>query len=139
MTTATRTRKPRKPRRRPARSASLHTTGGQRIVGLTVGADTTFYRLEALAADFGAGYRLHKADDGSGQEPETYDVLLDGSESRCTCRGYERYGMCRDGKGCKHIAGLQALVSRGLLSSPRRPVLPTVEAPAATFTGLDDF
>ncbi len=114
--------KPRSSRPRPARSASLHSTGGQRILALTVGADTTFYRVEPLAADFGAGYRLHKADRGYGPG-EVYDVLLDGARTSCECKGHLRWGHC------KHVEALAELQRRRLLPAAERPARqPAVEA-----------
>jgi hypothetical protein len=44
-----------------------------------------------------------------------YHVLLDGAGSLCSCAGYERHGMCHDGRGCRHIAACAALVRAGLL------------------------
>ena len=49
----------------------------------------------------------------------TYDVLLN-EEGRysCECKGFLRYGMCKDGRGCRHI---RTLVAAGMLPPPPVP------------------
>jgi hypothetical protein len=83
------------------------------------------YLLEREPNEFGfAAFVLHKTElrevEGSpGQfqsaNGEPRHVLLDGQASFCTCQGFEKHGMCRDGKGCRHIAALAALVTARLL------------------------
>jgi hypothetical protein len=115
MTTLTQAPKSRKPQ---PRSAHVGTIGNSLVLWLTVGKNTTAYRVLSIASQMGGiAFRLEKADKGDG-EPEVYDVLLDGCRSRCCCRGFEQHGMCRDGKGCKHIAGLQAAIAAKQLSAP---------------------
>jgi hypothetical protein len=107
MTTTTRTRKP------ETRIARLMTLGQSQVLGLTAGKNTTFYRLEKLASDFGRAYRLSKADNGQG-EPEVYDVnLMDGGRSTCECKGHLRWAP--KGTVCKHIASLFQLIKQGKL------------------------
>lgn len=85
------------------------------ILWITVGAEVTAYRVTALSAQFGhAAFRLQKADKGDGTA-EVYEVLLDGPRSTCECRSFLRYGMCADGKGCRHIASLNAVIASGQL------------------------
>jgi hypothetical protein len=79
------------------------------------------YLLEREPNEFGfAAFVLHKTElhevEGSpGQfqsaNGEPRHVLLDGQASFCTCQGFEKHGMCRDGRGCRHIAALAALVA----------------------------
>jgi hypothetical protein len=104
------------------------TLGATQILWLTTDRDVTAYKVEALAHDFGrAAFRLTKADRGDGAG-EVYDVLLDGPKSLCGCKGFERHGMCKDGKGCKHIAGCQAAVTAGQLAP--LPQLDQIDADA---------
>ena len=108
---ATQTRKPTKPQTRTAKLLDLG--GYQPTLVLTVGKLTQFYAIEHLDSQLGGkATRLTKPLDGSGQEPEQYDVLLDGSRSTCECKGFLRHGMCADCKGCKHIAGLNAVLAK---------------------------
>lgn len=88
----------------PQRSASLLTVGGQRLLTLTVGAETVAYRLEPCRC----GYRLHKADRGTGTA-ETYETAPGGP---CSCPGYRRW------RRCKHAAAIGALVRAGRLPRP---------------------
>jgi hypothetical protein len=80
--------------------------GNVQVLALTTGKDTVFYRLEALLADAGRGFRLVKADRGDGPGEE-YDVLLDGRDSSCECKGFLRWGHC------KHLESLSALSNSG--------------------------
>jgi hypothetical protein len=67
------------------------------------------YNLARLPSAFGTAFRLVK----HLGRCERYDVLLDGSRSSCECRGFLRHGHC------KHQAGMQALVNRGILAGER--------------------
>jgi hypothetical protein len=97
--------KPSRTRKPVARSARVAQVGTATVLWLTSGDHTTAYRVQAVPCQFGrAAFRLSKADRGDGPG-ETYDVLLDGARSTCDCRGFLKHGMCKDGKGCKHIAG----------------------------------
>lgn len=133
MMTATR-----KPARKPAaRTAHVSRLGDAYILWLTVGKETTAYRVLPLDSQLGGiAFRLEKADKGDG-ESEAYDVLLNGAESRCCCKGFEKHGMCKDGRGCKHIAGCQAAVASGKLPKPQttqpqsKPVIVNAEEPIA--------
>jgi hypothetical protein len=107
------------------RIARLMTLDTVQVLALTAGKDTTFYQLQALQSDFGAAYRLTKAERGNGP-PESYDVCLRaGGRSTCECKGHLRWGT-----QCKHIASLFQLHKRGLLPvpAPKSPPAPqTVE------------
>jgi hypothetical protein len=117
MTTATKTRKPQ------PRTAHLQTLGTTRVLWLTVGKNTTAYHLEALDSDFGAAYRLSKADNGDGT-PEVYDVcLIQGGRSTCECLGFLHHGHKTT---CKHVAALFQLQKRGLLDA-HQPVMVNAE------------
>jgi hypothetical protein len=82
------------------------------------------YRVFPLAAEAPQkAYRLKKPDG------ETYDVLLnEEGQYSCECLGFLRHGMCRDGRGCKHI---RCLVAAGMLPPPPPPPAPRRPAPAA--------
>jgi hypothetical protein len=91
-------------------------------VEITVDGKTTDYWLFSLRTDFGVGFHMVKqvfAQVEAGvwelRNGECYAVCLDGAESQCSCQGFLKHGMCKDGKGCKHIAGLTALRQRGLI------------------------
>jgi hypothetical protein len=115
MTTATKTRKPQ------TRTAHVQQLGRITVLWLTVDRLTTAYSVRRLSHDFGkAAFRLEKADQGDGQ-PEVYDVLLDGPQSRCDCKGFLRHGMsAQAGTGCKHIAACQSLYLAGRLPLPHK-------------------
>ncbi|HTU18978.1 MAG TPA: hypothetical protein VMG10_13035 [Gemmataceae bacterium] len=116
MATVTAAPKSRKPQ---ARTAHVTRLGDAYILWLTVGKDITAYRVLPLDSQMGGvAFRLEKADKGNG-ERESYEVLLDGQQSRCCCKGFEQHGMCKDGKGCKHIAGLTAAVAAKQLPIPQ--------------------
>jgi hypothetical protein len=122
--TATKTRKPQ------TRKAHVSQIGGSVILWLTVDKNVTAYRVRPLESQMGGiAFRLEKADKGHG-ETEVYDVLLDGQQSRCCCRGFEKHGMCKDGKGCKHIAGCQAAVAAGQLQAAPKPEAKPAMQPA---------
>ena len=104
MTTTTKTRKPQ------TRTANVQHTADSTILWLTIGHDTTAYKLTELASDFGTAYRLHKADKGDGQS-EQYDVCLqEGGRSTCECKGHLRWG---HRTVCKHVAALFQLRKQG--------------------------
>jgi hypothetical protein len=112
---------PTKSRKAPTRTAHVQQLGRTCVLWLTVDKLVTAYRVTRLPHDFGsAAFRLEKADQGDGQ-PEVYDVLLDGQESRCDCKGFERHGMsAQGGTGCKHVAGLAAAYLAGRLPLPHK-------------------
>ena len=55
-------------------------------------------------------FRFKKADG------TTYDVSLN-AEGRfsCDCLGFLKHGMCKDGRGCKHV---RCLVAAGMMPAP---------------------
>jgi hypothetical protein len=108
--------KPLKTKKAETRTCKIQQVGATRILWITSGGNTTAYRLEAIKSEIGGrGFRLTKAIQGDGAA-EVYDVLLDGKHSTCECRGFSRYGMsAANGRGCKHVAGLAALLARGQL------------------------
>jgi hypothetical protein len=126
MTTATKSAKP------VTRSARLMHLGDTLVLWLTTDRRITAYRIEAVPHDFGqTAFRLEKAHQGDG-EPEVYEVLLDGQQSLCSCKGFLRHGMSKDGKGCRHIAGCQAAVNAGQLqAAPASKPAPKPEAKPA--------
>ena len=91
------------------RSAKLLTlSNGRKVLSLTIGDDMQAYGLTPLPSDFGVALRLDKADRGDGQR-DGYDVLLNGRESSCTCKGNTYRGHC------KHVEALGKLQSLGKL------------------------
>ena len=133
MTTLIRERKTVK----PERHARLMQLGGNNpVLALTTGKETTFYHLETLPADFGKGFRLTKADQGDGPN-EGYDINLDTHHGMhdCTCKGFLRWGMGKEGKGCRHIAALVALFDAGKLTGPASSPEPEQDEPAEAAEG----
>jgi hypothetical protein len=107
------------------RIARLMTLDTVQVLALTAAKDTTFYQLQALQSDFGAAYRLTKAERGNGPQ-ESYDVcLMAGGRSTCACKGHRRWGT-----QCKHIASLFQLQKRGLLPVPAPKSQPAPETVA---------
>jgi len=106
----TRTRSPRKPVRR---TAQLQEAG--RALVLRVGQTVSRYRLTAIAAAFGLGYRLDKLSGGTDDEADHYHVNLSPADGchTCECKGWLRW------QTCKHVDSLNALLVAGCL-----PVLP---------------
>jgi hypothetical protein len=102
--------RPRKPALRKVRVWADPTSAMPGIVTITAGRLATDYYLTPLPSDFGRAFRLEKF---STQGVETYHVLLNGGHSTCECKGFLKHGMCKDGRGCKHIASLTALKERG--------------------------
>lgn len=109
--------KQRKPRAKPARSIRIleqpsEDTCGWCAVALTVGKQTDTYLLHTVPCEFGngaIGFEVEKLD-ANFNPAETYHVLLNGEESTCDCRGFERWSHC------KHKDGLETLVKLGKLS-----------------------
>jgi hypothetical protein len=78
---------------------------------ITVDKVSTDYFLREVPADFGHGFELSKLGPGSDPEVETYHVLLaPNGQHSCECKGFLRWGLGRDGKGCKHIGALLTLL-----------------------------
>lgn len=95
-----------KPRVKPERRIRLAlrpSADNPGVVRIHQGKEEDSYLLYSLATDFGHGWRLVKEDG------ETYDINLNGPRSTCECKGFLRW------HHCKHVEGLQALVSHGLL------------------------
>src|SRR6185312_6806627 len=102
--------KSRKPATKPERKATLGTlTNGKLLLCITQGADVRSYLLTPISSDFGTAYHLLKSDNGSG-DSEEYDVLMNGRDSSCTCKGNTYHGHC------KHVESLTALLNAGKLN-----------------------
>jgi hypothetical protein len=83
----------------------LFNTSEGKLLRIVNGDTLTYYRVTPLPSQFGTAFRLQKVVTGN----ETYDVLLDGRESSCTCKGNTYRGRC------KHVDGLTILRQRGLI------------------------
>lgn len=65
------------------------------------------YHVIPISCDFGgSAFRLHKVGGGG----DTYDLLLGGAYTSCTCPGF-----CWTG-GCCHLTAVQMLLEAGVLS-----------------------
>jgi hypothetical protein len=113
MSTVTKTRTSRKPVARSVRVWDDPTPTMPGIVTITAGKLATDYYLTPLPSDFGRAFQLEKF---TTQGEENYHVLLNGEHSTCECKGFLKHGLCKDGRGCKHIASLNALKERGKLA-----------------------
>jgi hypothetical protein len=86
-------------------------TGMVNLLWIKQGNKTDGYMVEDTSAYTNADaptFRLTKTDGTQ------YDVMLDGPDSLCDCKGFEHRGMqINDGKGCKHIAALTKLHQLG--------------------------
>jgi SWIM zinc finger len=64
------------------------------------------YHVIPISTDIGgAAFRLHKLG-----TPTTYDLLMNGTESSCTCPGFEYTD------GCRHLTAVQMLLDDGALN-----------------------
>lgn len=109
---------------KPVRSASLSTmTNGKLCLWLRSGGNLDgVYTLTPIPSDFGVAYQLGKATpDGCS---ESYDVLLYGRETSCTCPGHTYTGRC------KHVLALEALTAAGKLpyGGKATPAAPDVQS-----------
>jgi hypothetical protein len=103
------------------------TLGTTTVLWLVTDRDTSAYKVQPLPTAWGkAAFRLTKSDRGTGPG-EQYDVLLAGRDSTCECKGFLKHGLCKDGRGCKHIAGCQAALDAGQLAAAPR-ALPQLDA-----------
>ena len=105
MTTSTKSRT----RVKPVRTVRLArpVENGRGAVCITVGTEATVYQVEAIAVDYGTGFKLTKPD------AEVYHVHLDDASGHtCDCWSHIRWGHKRP---CKHVAAALALRQRGLL------------------------
>jgi hypothetical protein len=72
--------------------------------------ESCFYWLDALATDFGHGWRLRKFSAYQrGDGDSAYDVMLNAEESSCECKGFLRH------QHCKHLEALAVLKDAGLI------------------------
>lgn len=74
------------------------------MVEITARKKTRTYHVFPLATDLGGcAFRFHK------RGGETHDVLLNGEESSCDCKGWSYTG------GCVHLTAALELVASGVL------------------------
>ena len=80
---------------------------------ITFTVEGTDYFVIPLHPDADVAVRAFRFKKSSG---ESYDVRLDAEgHFGCECKGFLRWGMCRDGRGCKHI---KCLVAAGMMPPP---------------------
>jgi hypothetical protein len=115
MTTSSKARPRVKPERR-IRVLKPISDNSAGVLAITIGKEEGVYAIRPIPADFGVAYRLIKGD--LVEEPDNtlrlrdaaeYDVLLNGRESSCTCKGNTYRGRC------KHVDGLTTLRQRNLI------------------------
>lgn len=70
--------------------------------------EPTYYFVSPMASDWGTAFKVERQ--GEHDTDESYDVLLDGRMSSCTCPGFLFHA-----KDCKHVAALKVLQQRGKL------------------------
>jgi hypothetical protein len=70
------------------------------VVVITVGKETTHYRVQAIPSDFGDGFTVEKLDQ---PDAEVYHVNLSVEGHTCDGKGFTRWAHC------KHADGLAAL------------------------------
>ena len=114
MSTATKSHKRVKPERRIRLIQPIRDGSG--AIEITIGKERHAYDVRLLDSDYGIAYRL--IEQGLVQQPEgfyeleitaCYDVLLNGTQSTCECKGFLHHGHC------KHVAGLTVLRQRRLI------------------------
>jgi len=113
-----------KPRPKPVRIIRLvepPSVAGRFAVNIRVGKLTCAYTCVEIPADGGRGFEVAKIDD-EGLTVATYHVLLaeDGCHA-CDCKGMLRHGTQADGRSCKHVDGIAALVKAGKLPAHACP------------------
>jgi hypothetical protein len=74
--------------------------------------ETSRYWIDRLPADWGRGFLVEKQGDGTTLNEE-YCVNVNGQQSTCECLGFLRWGMGKDGAGCRHIGALLKLIELG--------------------------
>ncbi|MBL8798735.1 MAG: SWIM zinc finger family protein [Planctomycetia bacterium] len=109
----------------PARSISVvHREADTLLLEIFDGrkAEPTYYFATPIPSDWGTAFKVERQ--GEHDTDESYDVLLDGHNSSCTCKGFTYHA-----RDCKHVAGLKALAQRGLLPGTMPASLREVDGP----------
>jgi hypothetical protein len=93
----------------PAKTRKYAPKPGGFKLEATIGGDK--YTLIPLKGDPSEVRFVLRVKKTVGKELDTYDVHLDAAgKFGCQCRGFLRFGMCKDGRGCRHIKLLRALL-----------------------------
>ncbi|MHB1424603.1 MAG: hypothetical protein ACYC3I_15655 [Gemmataceae bacterium] len=115
MNTATKSRQRVKPERRvrvimPIRDNYMGS------IEIKMGKEQFIYGIMPMKSDFGVAFRLIESElirqpDNTFELHDTdrYDVLLNGEQSTCECKGFLGHGHC------KHVDGLTTLRQRNLI------------------------
>lgn len=128
-----------KARVKPSRVCRLEHVGAETVLTMTLTypRHVEVYRYllrELTGCAFGRGYTLLKIEGEGDAEAvsEVYHINLNGRESVCGCKGFEKWGLaCDQGRGCKHLAALRCLVEAGRLPVTTQAEPPAASAPAA--------
>jgi hypothetical protein len=106
-------------RRKPERQVRLTMPIRDNLMGgvqITIGKVRHNYTILPIPSDFGVAFRLIKSElvrqpEGFYELKDTarYDVLLNGEQSTCECKGFLKHHRC------KHVEGLTVLLQRGLI------------------------
>ena len=93
--------------------ASLYEHGGLLRLQLVTGhgnrTAAKWYAVERIPSDFGEAFRLTPTMGDTLADGESYDVLLDGDNTSCSCAGHAFTG------GCKHLSALIQFKADGRL------------------------
>src|SRR6266567_5232694 len=119
MSETTTVKAPRQPRKKPARFCKLSRDGKDVVLIIRQryprkGDVLDTYTAEAFPSEMGGrGIELTKPDG------TVYHVRLDGTDSECSCKGFDNHGWHADDNGeptaCKHVMALLKLQQRGKL------------------------
>src|SRR5436190_24286806 len=108
--------KPTRQRRKRVRTVKLvqapgsTAPGGPGMLDIREDGNLTCFWLYPAVSDYGTAFRLEKYEhQRRGDDDAAYNVLLNGEQSSCECRGFLRWGDCR------HVEALSALRNAGKL------------------------
>ncbi len=91
--------------------AALYENNGfirlQLVTGTGRRAAAKWYGVERIPSDFGEAFRLSPTMGDTLADGESYDVLLDGDNTSCSCAGHAFTG------GCKHLSALIPFKAEG--------------------------
>jgi hypothetical protein len=100
--------------KKPTRTCKLTEIEGHTTLSIVLDhgkrLEVDYYHVKPLASDFGRAVRLVKFTGcREAGQADHYDILVDGEQSSCECKGHQRWGHC------KHMDCLRKLVELGRL------------------------